>query len=136
MKSVSLIGWCLAGGLPTDYRIIILAGLMFIWQIPHFWLLQERHEADYRRAGIPLVDFRTIRSGRVSLFLIWLMAMTATTMLLPALGGIQRRIAPWFLLIAMIPFMTVTLRSDRLLFPSFSLFPLALTAILMLQKMI
>jgi protoheme IX farnesyltransferase len=131
-----LIGWCLAGGDPTDYRIIILAGLMFIWQIPHFWLLQERHEADYRRAGIPLVDFRTIRSGRVSLFLIWLMAMTATTMLLPALGGIERRIAPWFLLTAMIPFMTVTLRSDRLLFPSLSLFPLALTAILMLQKMI
>lgn len=130
-----LIGWCLAGGAPTDYRIILLAGLLFIWQIPHFWLLQERHEADYRRAGIPRLDFRAIGCGRASLMLVWLTALTATTLLLPALGGIERRLTPWFLLIALIPFMVVTLRSERLLFPVFTLFPLALTVILMLQKM-
>jgi protoheme IX farnesyltransferase len=131
-----LIGWSLAGGSITDYRIIILAGLLIIWQIPHFWLLQQRHEADYFRAGIPLVDFSTVGPGRVSLFLIWLTAMTTATMLLPALGGVERRVAPWFLLVAMIPLMVVTLRSKRLLFPAFSLFPLALTVILILQKII
>ncbi len=130
-----LIGWSLAGGAVTDYRIIILAGLLVIWQIPHFWLLQERHEADYLRAGIPLVDFRTIGSGRVSLVFPWLTAMTAATMLLPALGGIDRRMAPWFLLIALMPFTAVFIRSKRLLFPAFSLFPLALTVILMLHKL-
>lgn len=131
-----LIGWCLAGGDPADYRIIILAGLLFIWQIPHFWLLQQRYASDYIRAGIPLVDFRNIGAGRVSLLLIWLIALMAATLLLPALGGIERRMAPWFLLAATIPFVAVTFRSERLLFPAFSLFPLALTAILILYKMI
>ena len=131
-----LIGWSLAGGAAADFRIIILAGLLIIWQIPHFWLLQERHEADYLGAGIPLVNFRAIGPGRVSLILIWLTAMTAATILLPALGGVERRMAPWFLLIALIPFTVVFLRSRRLLFPAFSLFPLALTLILMLQKII
>jgi protoheme IX farnesyltransferase len=131
-----LIGWCLAGGSLPDYRIIILAGLLIIWQVPHFWLLQERHEADYLRVGIPLVDFRAIEPGRVSLVFLWLTAMTAAAMLLPALGGVERRMAPWFLLTALIPFMVVFFRSKRLLFPVFSLFPLALTVILMLQKII
>ena len=131
-----LIGWCLAGGAPSDYRIILLAGLLFIWQIPHFWLLRERHEADYRRAGIPRVDCRATLSGRASLMLVWMTALTAATLLLPALGGIERRMTPWLLVIALIPFMVATLRSERLLFPVFTLFPLALTGLLVLQKMI
>lgn len=131
-----LIGWCLAGGVPADYRIIILAGLLFIWQIPHFWLLQERHEADYRRAGIRMVGFRNIYTGRVSLFNVWLTALMVATLMLPALGGIERSMAPWFLLIAFFPFFVVTLRSERLLFPAFSHFPLALTTMLMLQKLV
>lgn len=131
-----LIGWSLAGGVSTDYRITILSGLFFIWQIPHFWLLQQRYEADYRRAGVQLVDFRSIATGQVSLLLIWLVALMAATLMLPALGVIEREMASWFLLVALIPFVIVMLRSERLMFPAFSLFPLALTAMLMLQKMI
>lgn len=131
-----LIGWCLAGGVPADYRIIILSGLLFIWQIPHFWLLQQRYEADYRRAGIQLVDFRSIATGQVSLLLIWLVALMAATLMLPALGVIKREMASWFLLVALIPFVIVMPRSERLMFPAYSLFPLVVTAMLMLQKMI
>jgi protoheme IX farnesyltransferase len=131
-----LIGWCLAGGDPTDFRIITLAGLLFIWQIPHFWLLQQRHAADYRLAGIPLVDFRAIGTGRVSLFHLWSTALTAATLMLSAMGGIERHMVFLLLLMVLIPLVVVILRFERLLFPVFSLFPLALTAILMLQKLI
>lgn len=34
---------------------LILFLIMFIWQPPHFWALAVRHEADYRRAGIPVL---------------------------------------------------------------------------------
>lgn len=129
-----LIGWCLAGGSPADYRVILLAGLFFIWQIPHFWLLQQRHEADYQRAGILLLHFRTIRFGRISLLAIWLLALMTATLMLPALGVIGPGMAYWLLLIALIPIAVVLLRSERLMFPAFSLFPLTLTALLVFQK--
>lgn len=131
-----LIGWLLAGGGLTDYRIIILAGLLFIWQIPHFWLLQNRHEADYLKAGIRLVEFCAMPSGRAALFLLWLTAMVAATILLPALGCIASPMAPWFLLTSLIPVVAVLVRFERLQFPVFSLFPLALTIILIVQKII
>jgi protoheme IX farnesyltransferase len=131
-----LIGWCLAGGIPADFRIIILAGLLFIWQIPHFWLLQQRHADDYRRAGIQLVDIRGIGAGRVSLLLLWQAALLTATLLLPALGMVEPRMVSWLLPVLLVPFVIVTLRSTRLLFPAFTLFPLALTAVLILQKMI
>ncbi|MFA7402625.1 MAG: UbiA family prenyltransferase [Pelobacteraceae bacterium] len=131
-----LIGWSLAGGDPSDSRIVILAGLLFIWQIPHFWLLQDRHAADYRLAGIPLVDFRTRGAGPVSIFLVWVAALTAATMLLSLLGGIDRHMIPLFLIIALIPPLVAMNRFERLLFPAFSLFPLAMTTLLLLHKLI
>lgn len=131
-----LIGWCLAGGVPTDSRIVILAGLLFIWQIPHFWLLQERHADDYRRAGIPLVDFRTGSAGPIPLFLVWVAALTAATLLLPLLGGMSRQMAPLFLIIALVLPLLALRRSERLLFPAFSLFPLAMTTLLLLQRFV
>ena len=129
-----LIGWSLAGGAPADYRIVILSGVLFIWQIPHFWLLQKRHEVDYRRASIRLVDSNTIDISRFSLLLLWLVALMAAALMLPALGVIKRGMASWLLLGVLIPFLFVLLRSERWLFPVFSLFPLALTVILILQK--
>ena len=131
-----LIGWALAGGSIADYRIVILSGLLFIWQIPHFWLLQERHTEDYRRAGIPIVDFRAMGSSRTSLFRIWLAALAATTLMLPALGCIEPGVLSWLLLSLLIAFIAVSFRSERLLFPAFSLFPLTLTALLIFFKLI
>lgn len=128
-----LIGWSLAGGEPTDFRILILAGLFFIWQIPHFWLLQERHEADYRRAGIPLAGTEQIPAGRKMLFLLWLLAFVACAMLLPALNIIERPAS--FLYVAFpVPLVFLALRrAGRPLFICLNLFPLLVTLILLLR---
>jgi len=123
-----LIGWCLAGGEATDFRSITLAGLFFIWQIPHFWLLQERHAADYRRAGIPLF---AIRPG---LFGLWLVALTAATLLLPAFGIIGHHAATWYVLFPLILLIMVLCRWKRPLFPYLNLFPLLVTLTLLIQS--
>jgi heme o synthase len=49
------IGWAAAGGDLSDPRIILLAALFFLWQIPHFWHLALRWQDDYRRAGLPVL---------------------------------------------------------------------------------
>ncbi len=116
-----LIGWCLAGGVPSDYRIIILCGLFFLWQMPHFWLLQERHAADYRRIGIPLAD---ISRG---LLILWVVALSVATLLLPLFGLIVPSAALWFFPFPLLLVWLALTHAGRPLFTCLNLFPLLLT---------
>jgi protoheme IX farnesyltransferase len=53
-----LIGWAAAGGRLTA-GAWLLAGLLFSWQIPHFFALAWLHRRDYARCGfkmLPVVD--------------------------------------------------------------------------------
>lgn len=129
-----LIGWCLAGGDPVDYRVVLLAGLLYIWQVPHFWLLQRRHEDDYRRGGIPLFS-KTGQGGDLAgFFRLWIIALIAGSVLLPAFGIIEHHIAFWYAAFPLpLIFMSV-FRSESGLFPYLNLFPLMVTIILFVQK--
>jgi protoheme IX farnesyltransferase len=48
-----LIGWLAAGGGLFDKPIVFIGFLMFIGQIPHFWLLVLKYGDEYRNAGFP-----------------------------------------------------------------------------------
>ncbi len=123
-----LIGWCLAGGNVGDYRIMFLAGLLYLWQIPHFWLFQRRYVADYRSAGIPLSP--PVRGE--GLFWLWMFALIAAAMLLPAFGIIGQHVALWYAVFPL-PLAVISLaRSERLLFPYLNLFPLLVVVTLSL----
>jgi heme o synthase len=122
-----LIGWTQAGGTPTDYRIVILAGVLFVWQIPHFWLLQERHGADYRRAGVPLVSVGPWLLG------LWIVALSATALLLPAFGVIGRPASLWCAAFPAPLLFLALIRSRKPLFIYLNLFPLLLTLVLFLR---
>ena len=119
-----LIGWTLAGGAPGDFRIIILAGVLFLWQIPHFWLLQERHGADYHRAGIPVV------AAGPGLLGLWFVALAAATLMLPAFGLVDRPSSLWYAAFPVPLLLLALMRSRRLLFTYLNLFPLLLTLVL------
>jgi protoheme IX farnesyltransferase len=47
------IGWVLGGGTLFDPMLSALCALLFLWQVPHFWLLVLRYGEDYERAGLP-----------------------------------------------------------------------------------
>src|SRR5262250_2384913 len=40
-----VIGWVAGGGRLTDAGAIILFGILFLWQMPHFWALSLRYRA-------------------------------------------------------------------------------------------
>jgi protoheme IX farnesyltransferase len=126
-----VIGWCLAGGAPDDYRIMLLAGLLYLWQIPHFWLFQRRHADDYRRAGLPLLATPSMGS---TLFWLWIIALTAAAMLLPAFGVIGRQTAVSCLLFPLPLIFIALFRSETALFSYLNLFPLMVTLLLLAQK--
>jgi len=49
-----LIGWAaVTGTLPV--RAWLLFGVVFFWQMPHFYALAIKFKDDYRRAGIPML---------------------------------------------------------------------------------
>ena len=48
-----LIGWVAAGGGIWDKSVIFLEFLLFICQIPHFWLLILKYGEEYKDAGVP-----------------------------------------------------------------------------------
>lgn len=95
-----LIGWSAAGGTITDFRILLLIALLYLWQLPHFWRLADKHAADYRRAGLPLLQDRLdphlVRLARQS----WSLAAASVALLLPLFGLLQ---APWARLTLVFP---------------------------------
>jgi protoheme IX farnesyltransferase len=129
-----VIGWCSVGGSIPDYRIVLLAGLLYLWQIPHFWLFQRRYAADYRAAGFPLLAAVTRDAGFPGLFGLWIAALVTASMLLPAFGLISRYSAFYFALFPL-PLIAMTLRrSERAVFSYLNLFPLLVTLALFITN--
>lgn len=51
-----LLGWTAATGMITVEALIIF-GIQFIWQFPHFWAIAWVADEDYKRAGFKLLPF-------------------------------------------------------------------------------
>jgi heme o synthase len=49
-----LIGWVAASGAIT-YESLIIFGIQFIWQFPHFWAIAWVADEDYKKAGFKLL---------------------------------------------------------------------------------
>ncbi|MCF6180100.1 MAG: protoheme IX farnesyltransferase [Geopsychrobacter sp.] len=87
-----LIGYSAAGGSIFDSHAVILAGTLFIWQVPHFWLLAWRYKQDQLDSGLP-TPFRQISEKR--LFTInscWLTALFCSYLLFVLFGMINNPI--------------------------------------------
>lgn len=129
-----IIGWTVAGADPLLWPIWLLAGLVYLWQIPHFWLLQHRFADDYRRAGIPLLADTggPIPSG--FLCLLWGIALFTATMLLPLLGMVGKpatvALAGFFVTLPILS----RLGQGRMLFGAFNAFPLVLPVLFLMQR--
>lgn len=72
-----LIGWAAQSG-TLGHEALIIFGLQFVWQFPHFWAIAWVADDDYRRAG-----FRLLPSGGNKDFNTAFSIMTYTLFLLP-----------------------------------------------------
>ncbi len=79
----ALIGWTAAGGYIFDAKIIIIGFFLFIWQIPHFWLLLIKYSKEYETAGYPSI-YKVIRKENLKLIIfVWIIATSVSTMMFP-----------------------------------------------------
>jgi protoheme IX farnesyltransferase len=72
-----MIGWEAAAG-TLGPGAWILAGVLFAWQLPHFFALAWRYREDYARGGFAMLSVRD-RSGRLTA----LAALAASSALVP-----------------------------------------------------
>ncbi|BCS89725.1 protoheme IX farnesyltransferase [Pseudodesulfovibrio sediminis] len=69
-----LVGWLAAGGDALDPRILSVTAIFYLWQVPHFWLLAEKHRADYERAGFAMLHAALPPQVRSVLMALWVSA--------------------------------------------------------------
>jgi heme o synthase len=80
------MGWSAAGGSLADQPVLLLAFFLFMWQIPHFWLLMLKYGDEYRSAGFPVMtDIFNIYQFR-NIILAWMIGATGTSFLLVLCG--------------------------------------------------
>jgi protoheme IX farnesyltransferase len=93
-----LIGWIAGGGKPFDYQVAALCFFFYMWQVPHFWLLQLSNDSDYKKAGLP--SLLKILSGAqlTRITVIWILAAGTSCLLLPLYMASLSHLSNFFLL--------------------------------------
>ena len=78
-----LIGWTSYHSWTYNPTIVFIACFIYLWQVPHFWLLHVRYVKDYRNAG--LGNLQTVFSQQQAKRIIfsWLVASSLASMLFP-----------------------------------------------------
>lgn len=81
-----MVGYAAAGGSILDPQIISFAFFMFMWQIPHFWLIVIRHGNDYQEGGFPSITAIYTEKQIKGITLVWVTATAVASILLPMMG--------------------------------------------------
>src|SRR5262249_49224412 len=74
------------GGSLTDAGAIVLFGILFLWQMPHFWALALRYRSDYASGGFPMVSEVVGVEGTARLILLYASGLTAWSLAAPTFG--------------------------------------------------
>lgn len=84
-----LIGWTAGGGSPFDGAILSVALFLFLWQVPHFWLLLLRHTEDFEKSGLPVLTrlFSPRQLSRVTF--VWIVSTVVACCMLPLYITVQ-----------------------------------------------
>jgi len=77
------IGWTAAGGYLFELSIVFIAFFLFIWQIPHFWLLMIKYGDQYEKAGFPTINQSISIDGLKKIIFSWVVATSVFSIAIP-----------------------------------------------------
>lgn len=84
------VGWLAAGRGLIEPEFLSLALLFFVWQVPHFWLLSAKYDADYRAAGFPTAMEAFGPAGFRRVLFVWWMLTIGCALFVAAIFGVKR----------------------------------------------
>jgi len=94
-----VVGWVAAGGYIFDQHIMIIAFFLFIWQIPHFWLLVLVFGSDYEGAGFPTLTRIFTHDQLSRITFMWITAIGMTSILMPLFFEVHSQVIIYGLVI-------------------------------------
>lgn len=77
------IAWAASGASVSEPRIIIFSFFLYIWQIPHFWLLIIKYGKEYEKAGLSSLSSILTEEKMKNLIFVWLIASVVVALFLP-----------------------------------------------------
>jgi len=77
------IGWLAGGRNVFEPGIFGIIFFLFIWQVPHFWLIFLTHRKDYEKSGLPVLTMIFTEEQVIRITFIWVLATAVTCLLLP-----------------------------------------------------
>jgi len=79
----AFMGWTAGGGYVFEPAIIFIAFYLFIWQIPHFWLLMLKYGKEYEDAGFKTIN-QAVTAGNLKLVIFaWVIATSFSSIIVP-----------------------------------------------------
>jgi len=97
-----LVGYVAAGGSASDPKILAFAFFMFMWQIPHFWLLVMRNGNDYSKANFPTISDLYNKQQLKSITFVWITATAVSSLLLPLMSVFTNTVLVFLLFTALV----------------------------------
>lgn len=79
----ALMGWTAAGGYVFEPTIVFIAFFLFIWQIPHFWLLMLKYGKEYEDAGFRTINQAVQPQNLKLLIFSWVVATSFSSIIIP-----------------------------------------------------
>jgi heme o synthase len=81
-----LMGWTSAGYYIFHLQAVFVAIFVFLWQIPHFWLLMIKYGKEYEKAGFSSIS-KSLNEGQIkSVVFYWGVITSLFLMLFPFFG--------------------------------------------------
>jgi len=90
------IGWTAAGGTVTDKAILFVGLFLFIWQVPHFWLLMLKYGEEYKKAGFKTVTGTFHAMTLPKIIFAWVMCTSFSSLIVPLF---LETVSLWFFLV-------------------------------------
>jgi protoheme IX farnesyltransferase len=115
------IGWTAAGGLLPRLDLALLLALVFIWQMPHFWVIVLARREDFARARLPHLIARLGEAAIRRLTVTWVCAYACLAAALVIFGAVRSDagsyalLANLALLVTAAPLMLLSPTRDRAL---------------------
>jgi heme o synthase len=84
-----LIAWVATGASVFDPKVILIGFFLYLWQIPHFWLLILRYGKEYEAAGLSSLSSLLSEDKMKNLIFVWLLASIIMALYLPYFDIVQ-----------------------------------------------
>lgn len=97
-----VIGWVAADGNLFSPQILMISFFLFIWQIPHFWLLLLVLDGDYKKAGMPTLTGIFSKNQLARITFIWIIATAISSMFLPLVELVETEIVKYLIVFSVI----------------------------------